>query len=86
MFVNTARGAMVDQGALYRALTKGVEAGGLYGAGLDVTVPEPLPPNSPLLKLPNCFVLPHIGSATEETRWYVQPPSYVTHTPCTLIN
>ncbi|VDK37861.1 unnamed protein product [Taenia asiatica] len=69
VFVNTARGAMVDQGALYRALTKGVEAGGLYGAGLDVTVPEPLPPNSPLLKLPNCFVLPHIGSATEETRW-----------------
>uniref|UniRef100_A0A5K3G0P8 2-Hacid_dh_C domain-containing protein n=1 Tax=Mesocestoides corti TaxID=53468 RepID=A0A5K3G0P8_MESCO len=38
------------------------------GAGLDVTVPEPLPTDSPLLKLPNCFILPHIGSATSETR------------------
>ncbi|KAM3171841.1 hypothetical protein ACTXT7_015784 [Hymenolepis weldensis] len=69
VFVNIARGIMVDQEALYRALTKGVEAGGLWGAGLDVTAPEPLPTDSPLLKLPNCFILPHIGSATEETRW-----------------
>ncbi|VDD77804.1 unnamed protein product [Mesocestoides corti] len=35
---------------------------------MDVTVPEPLPTDSPLLKLPNCFILPHIGSATSETR------------------
>ncbi|KAM7534996.1 hypothetical protein Aperf_G00000090118 [Anoplocephala perfoliata] len=69
VFINIARGAMVDQGALYRALSRGVEAGGLWGAGLDVTDPEPLPTDSPLLKLPNCFILPHIGSATEETRW-----------------
>ena len=69
VFVNIARGAMVDQEALYRALTKGVEAGGLFGAGLDVTTPEPLPTDSPLLKLSNCFILPHIGSAAEETRW-----------------
>nr|CDS30550.1 glyoxylate reductase:hydroxypyruvate [Hymenolepis microstoma]CDS34782.1 glyoxylate reductase:hydroxypyruvate [Hymenolepis microstoma] len=69
VFVNIARGAMVDQEALFRALTKGIEAGGLWGAGLDVTTPEPLPVDSPLLKLPNCFILPHIASATEETRW-----------------
>ncbi|VDN98470.1 unnamed protein product [Rodentolepis nana] len=69
VFVNIARGAMVDQEALFRALTKDIEAGGLWGAGLDVTTPEPLPADSPLLKLPNCFILPHIASATEETRW-----------------
>ncbi len=68
VFVNTARGAMVDQDALYRALTKGVENGGLYGAGLDVVYPEPLPTDHPFLKLPNCFIVPHIGSAALETR------------------
>ncbi len=68
VFVNTARGTMVDQEALYRALTKGVDNGGLYGAALDVTNPEPLPTDHPLLKLPNCFVVPHIGSAAQDTR------------------
>jgi phosphoglycerate dehydrogenase-like enzyme len=40
----------------------------IAAAGLDVTTPEPLPPDHPLLRLPNCVVLPHIGSATIATR------------------
>lgn len=64
ILINTARGGVVDQEALVRAL----EAGQIWAAGIDVTDPEPLPPTSPLLALPNCVVLPHIGSATMETR------------------
>ena len=64
ILINTARGGVVDQEALVRAL----ETGQTWAAGLDVTDPEPLPPTSPLLALPNCVVLPHIGSATIETR------------------
>jgi lactate dehydrogenase-like 2-hydroxyacid dehydrogenase len=62
--INTARGAMVDQEALARALREGWIA----GAGLDVTDPEPLPADHPLLDGPNLIVLPHLGSATENTR------------------
>jgi glyoxylate reductase len=62
--VNTARGPVVDQAALRRALAEGWIA----GAGLDVTDPEPLPPDDPLLEAPNLVVLPHIGSATHATR------------------
>ncbi len=40
----------------------------IYAAGLDVTFPEPLPANHELYKLDNCLILPHIGSATNETR------------------
>ena len=54
----------MDQQALYEALRDGVIA----AAGLDVTTPEPLPADNPLLSLPNCVVLPHIGSATRATR------------------
>ncbi|KAJ1883794.1 hypothetical protein LPJ66_010923 [Kickxella alabastrina] len=64
ILVNTARGAVIDQEALLEAL----DAGALAHAALDVTVPEPLPAGHPLLCHPKCTVLPHIGSATEETR------------------
>ncbi|KAJ2158612.1 hypothetical protein GGF46_003647 [Coemansia sp. RSA 552] len=64
ILVNTARGAIVNQDALLAAL--GQEK--IAAAGLDVTVPEPLPKDHPLVRHPRCVVLPHIGSATEETR------------------
>jgi len=62
--VNTARGPIVDQDALRRAL----EDGEIAGAALDVTDPEPLPADHPLLSAPNLLVVPHIGSATAGTR------------------
>jgi glyoxylate reductase len=62
--VNTARGPIVDTGALAQAL----HAGELAGAALDVTDPEPLPGDHPLLDAPNLLVLPHVGSATHATR------------------
>ncbi|KAG0376563.1 hypothetical protein BGX24_007539 [Mortierella sp. AD032] len=64
VFVNTARGGIVEQEGLIRALREGK----LGSVGLDVTVPEPLPQDSELLSFPNCIVLPHIGSGTLETR------------------
>jgi glyoxylate reductase len=64
ILVNTARGPVVDAPALARALREGWIA----AAALDVTDPEPLPPDHPLYALPNCLVLPHIGSATHGTR------------------
>ena len=62
--VNTARGPTVDSAALGRAL----HAGRIAGAALDVTDPEPLPGDDPLLGAPNLLVLPHLGSATQATR------------------
>ncbi|MDX6699330.1 MAG: glyoxylate reductase [Solirubrobacteraceae bacterium] len=62
--VNTARGGLVDQDALARAL----HAGTIAGAALDVTDPEPLAPDHALLQAPNLLVLPHLGSATHATR------------------
>jgi glyoxylate reductase len=62
--VNTARGPIVDTGALAQAL----HARELAGAALDVTDPEPLPGDHPLLDAPNLLVLPHVGSATHATR------------------
>lgn len=64
ILVNTARGPIVDPAALRRALIEGWIA----AAGLDVTNPEPLPADDPLLEAPNLLVLPHIGSATHATR------------------
>ena len=62
--VNTARGGVVDQTALRLALL----GGEIAGAALDVTDPEPLPADDPLLEAPNLLVVPHIGSATVHTR------------------
>ena len=62
--VNTARGPVIDQSALAVALREGWIA----GAALDVTDPEPLPPDDPLLEAPNLLVIPHLGSATHSTR------------------
>jgi glyoxylate reductase len=62
--INAARGAIVDQRALYAALRDGLIA----GAALDVTDPEPIPGDDPLLSLENCLILPHIGSASIATR------------------
>ena len=64
LLVNTARGGVVDQDALRAAL----QDGEIAGAALDVTDPEPLPPDHPLLDAPNLLVVPHVGSATVRTR------------------
>jgi glyoxylate reductase len=64
ILINTARGEVVDS----EALRRGLEAGWIAGAGLDVTDPEPLPGFHPLLGAPNLTVVPHIGSASHATR------------------
>jgi len=64
ILINTARGQVIDQQALIAAL----HAGTIAGAALDVTDPEPLPPDHPLTQAPNVLVLPHVGSATTRTR------------------
>lgn len=62
--VNVSRGPVVDTDALVDAL----RAGAIGAAGLDVTDPEPLPSDHPLTELSNCFIIPHLGSATVRTR------------------
>ena len=64
VLVNTSRGPVVDQQALYEALA----SKRIFAAALDVTVPEPLPVESPLLTLDNCLIVPHIASASWRTR------------------
>ncbi|XP_060522127.1 glyoxylate reductase/hydroxypyruvate reductase-like [Cylas formicarius] len=64
ILVNISRGQLVDQEALINALKEGQ----IFAAGLDVMVPEPLPPDNELLSLPNVVLLPHLGSATVSTR------------------
>ena len=60
MFVNTARGGLVDHDSLLAA----VDEGHLWGAALDVTEPEPLPPDHPLLNRDDVIVTPHVASST----------------------
>jgi phosphoglycerate dehydrogenase-like enzyme len=64
VLVNTSRGPVVDPDALTDAL----RSGEIFAAGLDVTDPEPLPADHPLVHLPNCVVVPHIASASRVTR------------------
>jgi len=64
VLVNTSRGPVIDQRALYVALRDGV----IFAAALDVTDPEPMPVDEPLLTLDNCLVVPHIASASRATR------------------
>nr|WP_315422568.1 D-glycerate dehydrogenase [uncultured Pedobacter sp.] len=64
IFINTARGGIHNETDLIKALDEKI----IWGAGLDVTNPEPMDKNNPLLAMENVAVLPHIGSATEETR------------------
>lgn len=64
ILVNTSRGGVLDQAALYNAL----KLNRIFAAALDVTDPEPLPMDSPLLELENCIIVPHLGSASKKTR------------------
>lgn len=64
ILINMARGPVVDTDALYEALS----TGRIAGAGLDVTEPEPLPRDHPLLRVENAIILPHLGSASDHTR------------------
>ncbi|MBZ0287021.1 MAG: D-glycerate dehydrogenase [Anaerolineae bacterium] len=64
ILINTTRGGTVDQKALYVALKDGI----IGGAALDVTDPEPIPLDDPILTLPNALIVPHIGSASHWTR------------------
>jgi glyoxylate reductase len=64
ILINTSRGPVVDHQALYTHL----RSGQIFAAALDVTEPEPLPADSPLLQLENCLVIPHLGSASRQTR------------------
>lgn len=72
LLINIARGEVIDQDALVKALKKGT----IRGAALDVTTPEPLPKDHPLWRLENCFITPHDSSASphhyERVLQYVQ--------------
>ncbi|MEJ7740648.1 MAG: NAD(P)-dependent oxidoreductase [Chitinophagaceae bacterium] len=64
IYINAARGGIHNEQDLLAALN----AGSIWGAGLDVTNPEPMSADSPLLSMPNVAILPHIGSSTVEAR------------------
>lgn len=64
VLINTSRGSVVNQVDLYDALANNT----IGAAGLDVTEPEPLPVDHPLMTLKNCVILPHMGTNTYEAR------------------
>jgi phosphoglycerate dehydrogenase-like enzyme len=64
VLINTARGPLIDQKALYEALKEQK----IFAAALDVTDPEPIHVDEPILQLDNCVIVPHIGSASVRTR------------------
>ena len=64
IFINTSRGDVHNQYDLYEALKSNT----IWGAGIDVTSPEPMGPDNEMLKLDNIMITPHIASADEETR------------------
>ena len=64
ILINSGRGGVIQHDDLFEALSSGKIA----AAGLDVTEPEPLPADHPLVSQPNCIVLPHMGSNTWESR------------------
>ena len=64
IFINTSRGLVHNETDLIEALKTGV----IWGAGLDVTNPEPMQPDNPLLQMENVCIVPHIGSGTVEAR------------------
>ena len=67
VIVNTARGNIIDEDALYEVL----KAGRIAGAGIDVFAQEPLPTSSPLLTLDNAVLTPHVSSQTVESLWNI---------------
>ena len=67
VIVNTARGNIIDEDALYEAL----KSGQIAGAGVDVFAQEPLPVDSPLLTLENVVLTPHVSSQTVESLWNI---------------
>ncbi|XP_033724811.1 glyoxylate reductase/hydroxypyruvate reductase-like [Pecten maximus] len=71
ILINSGRGGVVQHDDLYDALTSGE----IYAAGLDVTEPEPLPHDHPLVGLQNCIILPHMGSNTWDSRIHMAETS-----------
>lgn len=89
IFINTARGPVHHE----KGLTRAIQEKQIWGAGLDVTDPEPMDPDNPLLFMENVCVLPHIGSATLEARSRMSEMAaqniielYRTGKPPTLVN
>jgi phosphoglycerate dehydrogenase-like enzyme len=75
VLVNVGRGDVVDQDALVDVL----RAGGLGGAGLDATTPEPLPKRHPLWRIPTAVVTSHVANPSLERPWDANRDEYTAH-------